>query len=109
MGWTLNFEMFFYLLFGLAFLVRQRHHLLLVSAALLLVSEVLGRVGVLSHFYNNDIIYEFLLGIGLGVLHRRGLIRQGRWLPLVVLGWQAWPSITWMRHSGCCTGACQAR
>lgn len=85
-GWTLNFEMFFYLLFGLAFLVRQRHHLLLVSAALLLVSEVLGRVGVLSHFYNNDIIYEFLLGIGLGVLHRRGLIRQGRWLPLVVLG-----------------------
>ncbi|MBS5848421.1 MAG: acyltransferase, partial [Pseudomonas putida] len=85
-GWTLNFEMFFYLLFGLAFLVRQRHHLLLVTVALLLVSEVLGRLGVLSRFYNNDIIYEFLLGIGLGVLYRRGLIRQGRWLPLVVLG-----------------------
>jgi peptidoglycan/LPS O-acetylase OafA/YrhL len=65
-GWTLNFEMFFYLLFGLAFLVRQRHHLLLVTAALLLVSEVLGRLGVLSRFYNNDIVYEFLLGIGLG-------------------------------------------
>jgi peptidoglycan/LPS O-acetylase OafA/YrhL len=32
-GWTLNFEMFFYLLFGLAFLVRQRHHLLLVTRA----------------------------------------------------------------------------
>jgi hypothetical protein len=31
----------------------------------LLVSEVLGRLGVLSRFYNNDIIYEFLLGIGL--------------------------------------------
>jgi peptidoglycan/LPS O-acetylase OafA/YrhL len=85
-GWTLNFEMFFYLLFGLAFLVRQRHHLLLVTAALVLASEVLGRLGVLSHFYNNDIIYEFLLGIGLGVLYRRGLIRQGRWLPLALLG-----------------------
>ncbi|MFP3525456.1 acyltransferase family protein, partial [Pantoea sp. SIMBA_072] len=43
------------------------------------------RLGVLSRFYNNDIIYEFLLGIGLGVLYRRGLIRQGRWLPLGVL------------------------
>ncbi|UTL89246.1 acyltransferase family protein [Pseudomonas fluorescens] len=85
-GWTLNFEMFFYLLFGLAFLVRQRHHLVLVTAALLLVSEVLGRMGVLSRFYNNDIIYEFLLGIGLGVIHRRGLIREGLWLPLAVLG-----------------------
>ena len=52
-GWTLNFEMFFYLLFGLAFLVRRRHHLLLVSAALLIVSEVLGRMGVLSRFYSN--------------------------------------------------------
>ncbi|MDR6711689.1 peptidoglycan/LPS O-acetylase OafA/YrhL [Pseudomonas hunanensis] len=85
-GWTLNFEMFFYLLFGLAFLVRQRHHLLLVTAALLLVSEVLGRLGVVSRFYNNDIIYEFLLGVGLGVLYRRGLVREGLWLPLALLG-----------------------
>ncbi|MDZ5111958.1 acyltransferase [Pseudomonas putida] len=84
-GWTLNFEMFFYLLFGLAFLVRRRHHQLLVTAALLLASELLGRLGVLSRFYGNDIIYEFLLGIGLGVLHRRGLIHQGRLLPLALL------------------------
>lgn len=84
-GWTLNFEMFFYLLFGLAFMVRQRHHLLLVTVALLLVSEVLGRT-VLSHFYNNGIIYEFLLGIGLGVIYRRGLIREGLFLPLALLG-----------------------
>lgn len=85
-GWTLNFEMFFYLLFGLAFMVRKRHQLWLVTAGLLLASEVLGRTGVLSRFYNNDIIYEFLLGIGIGVLYRRGLIRQGLWLPMAVLG-----------------------
>lgn len=84
-GWTLNFEMFFYLLFGLAFLVRQRRYQLLATAALLLVSEVLGRLGVLSRFYNNPIIYEFLLGIGLGVLLRSGLIRHARWLPLLLL------------------------
>ncbi|MBF8747260.1 acyltransferase [Pseudomonas putida] len=84
-GWTLNFEMFFYLLFGLALLVRRRHQLLLVTVALLVTSEVLGRMGVLSRFYHNGIIYEFLLGIGLGVLYRRGLVREGRVLPLMVL------------------------
>ena len=84
-GWTLNFEMFFYLLFGLAFLVRHRHLQLLMTAALLLLSEVLGRLGLLSHFYNNGIIYEFLLGIGLGVVYRRGLIREGFWVPLALL------------------------
>ncbi|MGE8058807.1 acyltransferase family protein [Pseudomonas sp. NPDC089547] len=84
-GWTLNFEMFFYLLFGLAFLVRHRQLQLLMTAALLLASEVLGRFGLLSHFYNNGIIYEFLLGIGLGVIYRRGLIREGLWIPLALL------------------------
>lgn len=84
-GWTLNFEMFFYALFALAFFVRQRYQLILLTASLLIVSEVLGRIGVLSHFYSNNIIYEFLLGIGIGVLYRRGLVREGLWLPLTVL------------------------
>ncbi|MEE1865915.1 MULTISPECIES: acyltransferase family protein [Pseudomonas] len=84
-GWTLNYEMFFYLLFSLVFLVRQQHRLLLVAAALLLVSEVLTRVGLLNHFYRNNIVYEFVLGIGVGVLYRRGWIAQGVWLPLAIL------------------------
>lgn len=84
-GWTLNFEMFFYLLFSSVFLVRQRYQLLLVGAVLLVSSEVLSRVGVLSHFYANNIIYEFLLGIGIGIAYRRGLILEGLWLPLAVL------------------------
>ena len=84
-GWTLNFEMFFYLLFGLTFLAHPRLRLWLVAGALLVVSDVLGRMGVLSDFYHNGIIYEFLLGIGLGVLHRRGWIPEGRWAPLTVL------------------------
>jgi len=89
-GWTLNFEMFFYLLFSLVFLVRQRLHLVLVGVALLIVSEGLARAGLLSRFYNNDIIYEFLLGIGIGVLYQRGWVRQGLWWPLAVLGAACW-------------------
>ncbi|KJK16623.1 acyltransferase [Pseudomonas sp. 2(2015)] len=84
-GWTLNYEMFFYLLFSLVFVVRQQHRLLLVALALLLVSEVLTRAGLLNHFYRNNIVYEFLLGIGIGVLYRRGWIAQGLWLPLAIL------------------------
>ena len=84
-GWTLNYEMFFYLLFSLVFLVRQQHRVLLVAAALLVVSEVLTRAGLLNHFYRNNIVYEFLLGIGIGVMYRRGWIAQGLWLPLGML------------------------
>ncbi|MBA1201004.1 acyltransferase [Pseudomonas capeferrum] len=84
-GWTLNFEMFFYLLFSLVFVVPQRFHLLLVTGVLLVASEVLSRFGLISGFYGNDIIYEFLLGIGIGMLHRRGLIVEGLWLPMAIL------------------------
>ncbi|MNH25899.1 Acyltransferase family protein [compost metagenome] len=56
-----------------------------MAAALLLFSEVLTRAGLLNHFYRNNIVYEFLLGIGIGVLYRRGWIAQGLWLPLAIL------------------------
>lgn len=84
-GWTLNYEMFFYLMFSLVFLVRQRHHLLLVAVALWVVSEVLTRLGLLSAFYSNNIIYEFLLGVGIGALYRRGWIAEAVWLPVLTI------------------------
>ncbi|WP_407309673.1 acyltransferase family protein [Pseudomonas sp. nanlin1] len=85
-GWTLNYEMFFYLLFSLVFTVPQRYRPLIVAAALFAVSQVLGQYGGASRFYQNNIIYEFLLGIGIGVLYRRGLIKQALWVPLLVVG-----------------------
>ncbi|MCF5620707.1 acyltransferase family protein, partial [Pseudomonas syringae] len=81
-GWTLNYEMFFYLLFSMVFLFEQRHRPLIIAAALFAVSEVLAKAGLISRFYGNDIVYEFLLGIGIGILYRRGLIRNALWLPL---------------------------
>lgn len=84
-GWTLNYEMFFYLLFSLVFTVPQRHRPLIVAAALFAVSEVLGRYGVISRFYQNNIVYEFLLGIGIGVMYRRGWVNEGLWVPLAVI------------------------
>ncbi|GFM50438.1 acyltransferase family protein [Pseudomonas capsici] len=81
-GWTLNYEMLFYVLFSMVFLFEQRHRPLIIAAALFAVTEILARSGLISRFYGNDIVYEFLLGIGIGMLYRRGWIKEGLWLPL---------------------------
>jgi exopolysaccharide production protein ExoZ len=85
-GWTLNYEMLFYVLFSMVFLFQQRLRPLIIAAALFAFTDVLGRSGLISRFYGNDIVYEFLLGIGIGILYRRGWIRERLWLPLVAIG-----------------------
>ncbi|WPO97914.1 acyltransferase [Pseudomonas sp. HR96] len=84
-GWTLNYEMLFYLLFSLVFTLPQRHRPLVLAAALFAINEVLGRYGVVSRFYQNNIMFEFLLGIGIGMLYRRGWIAQAFWLPIATI------------------------
>ncbi|MBB3103666.1 acyltransferase family protein [Azomonas macrocytogenes] len=88
-GWTLNYEMFFYLLFALSLTFPARLRPLLIAAALVLVSSVLARQEWLSNFYRNSIVYEFLFGIGVGICYRRGWIKPGLWLPLAVLALSA--------------------
>ncbi|TBU97417.1 acyltransferase family protein [Phytopseudomonas dryadis] len=83
-GWTLNYEMFFYLLFALAFTVPERFRLGLIAAALLL-SGLLARQPWVSDFYRDSIVYEFLFGVVLGMFYRRGWIRQGLWLPVLLI------------------------
>lgn len=85
-GWTLNYEMFFYLMFSLVFVVPKRHRPLVVGLALFAVCEMVSHYGVLSRFYANNIIYEFLLGIGIGWAYRRGWIAHALWVPLLVVG-----------------------
>ncbi|MFF7706743.1 acyltransferase family protein [Pseudomonas sp. NPDC007930] len=87
-GWTLNYEMFFYLVFSLVFLVPRRFRPLLVAGVLFVIVEGVTHWGGLSRFYANNIVYEFVLGIGLGVAWRRGWVRSGRYWPLalIVLG-----------------------
>ncbi|WP_263263361.1 acyltransferase [Pseudomonas sp. RIT-PI-S] len=84
-GWTLNYEMFFYLLFSLAFLVPKALRAVFVAVALLVTSEALSRLGWSARFYANNIVYEFLLGIAIGIAWRRGWIGSGVWLPLAAI------------------------
>ncbi|MCQ4272826.1 acyltransferase [Pseudomonas kuykendallii] len=84
-GWTLNYEMFFYLVFALSLVAPQRLRPLLIAVTLALVSTLLAHQDWLSNFYRNSILYEFLFGVAIGIAYRRGWIGQGTWLPLLIL------------------------
>jgi exopolysaccharide production protein ExoZ len=84
-GWTLNYEILFYVLFAWALLFRLQVRLMVVAALLFAVSQAWTGFGWISEFYRSDIVYEFLLGIGIGMLYRRGWIGAGLWLPLAAI------------------------
>ncbi|MCY1405151.1 Acyltransferase family protein [compost metagenome] len=74
LGWTLNFEMFFYALFALSMAISHRHRLLICSAALLglvLMGKLFTFESLLPRFYTDDIILEFALGMGCYALYSR--------------------------------------
>jgi peptidoglycan/LPS O-acetylase OafA/YrhL len=74
-GWTLNYEMFFYLLLGASLLVssRFRHAALsLTLLALVCVGLVLKPHGLLA-FYTSPLLLEFLLGYLFGLAYLRGI------------------------------------
>ncbi len=83
LGWTLNFEMFFYLLMTLSLLLPRRWGLM----ALVAVLGVLGLggahkvawSGLLSpmNFWWNPIVLEFLMGAGVAMLRLRGFRLSG--------------------------------
>ncbi|MBK5417606.1 acyltransferase family protein [Pseudomonas sp. TH31] len=85
-GWTLNYEMLFYLLFAWALLFRLQVRLLIVAALLFTVCQAWTGYGWVSQFYRSGIVYEFLLGIAIGMIYRRGWIKPGLSLPLLGIG-----------------------
>jgi exopolysaccharide production protein ExoZ len=76
-GWTLNYEMFFYLSFGFVFFACRRFpsRLLLLSAlflALVVAGGVFAPAGPLGITYTSPKLLEFLAGIWIGVWIDRG-------------------------------------
>jgi exopolysaccharide production protein ExoZ len=64
-GWTLNFEMYFYLVFAVALWINQRFAPLIAAAFIcgVLSLDAAGIGGVLVHYYSHDYIRYFLYGI----------------------------------------------
>jgi len=88
-GWTLNYEMYFYLIFGALLLLPKNVRILALGLALtglyvLFSSSPEG--GVVARFYGNPIIFEFLGGVVLAWLYLgKRLLPTGVAVPLVPL------------------------
>lgn len=73
-GWTLNYEMFFYAVFAGLLLIRTSTHRVLAAGGLFLGLILLGLVpvpGIYWAFYTKPIVIEFAFGIGLGYAYQR--------------------------------------
>lgn len=88
-GWTLNFEMFFYLLFALALLLRKNVYWFIgpILVALSIASYFVTPGWPAASFYVDRIVLDFLWGMLIGRMFVRG-VRQPGWLvwPALVLG-----------------------
>ena len=75
-GWTLNYEMFFYLLFALSLLLAEKWRFWALAGTLIslaTVSLILQPDGILG-FYTNPIMLEFLLGMAIAKFGLKGPI-----------------------------------
>ena len=88
LGWTLNYEMFFYVLFALFLPLPARIALPLVVgtlAAIVLAGRYIGASEGPYRFWSDPIVFEFAFGVVIGGLYLAGL----RWsvrIGMVVMG-----------------------
>jgi exopolysaccharide production protein ExoZ len=84
-GWSLNLEVLFYLIFGIAIaaagpkLARRSAIIVSTLTAIVLIGLIARPGGVLG-FYTQDLLLEFAAGVLLGVAYGEGWLRRGnRW------------------------------
>jgi peptidoglycan/LPS O-acetylase OafA/YrhL len=80
LGWTLNYEMFFYATFALFIGARREVAVALVTAflsALVLLGSVHPFENPMLLVWTQPIVFEFVFGMGLALLARRGFTLPG--------------------------------
>lgn len=76
LGWTLNYEMFFYLIYAMALLFPKRIGLTLLAAsfaALVAMADLMPQQMQILKFFGQPIIFEFLFGIVCAMVLERGI------------------------------------
>lgn len=76
LGWTLNYEMFFYGLFALALFLPRNRAVAAVAlglAALIVAGRLFGPLPQPFGFWTDTVLVEFALGMGLGLLRAEGV------------------------------------
>ena len=100
-GWSLNYEMLFYVIFASARVLAPasrafRFWLIagLLSAIVLIADLTKSRVDVMN-FYASPMIFEFVAGILLGIIWRRRVVRRSPlWLTVLLGGFFfLWPGL----------------
>lgn len=89
LGWTLNYEMFFYLLFGLCLFVRRRLGIILLLTALVALAAygfIAKPTNPAIRFWTNNVILEFAFGVLLGVVYARIPRTDNPLLPALLFG-----------------------
>jgi peptidoglycan/LPS O-acetylase OafA/YrhL len=81
-GWTLNFEMFFYFVFGLTLWMRDAKRRLAVIAVLFATLVTVGAIlqprNAALGYYTSPFVLEFLMGAVIGYLACNGALRKVR-------------------------------
>jgi exopolysaccharide production protein ExoZ len=75
LGWTLNYEMFFYFVFATLFALRSRARglvLALIFIALVTIGQVFEPNQTQIKFYTSYDLVAFLVGCALGIAHQEG-------------------------------------
>jgi exopolysaccharide production protein ExoZ len=87
LGWTLNYEMFFYVAFSFALWLTPRLGLVVLLAAFLALAALNAWVDpqlVQLKFWTDPIILEFLFGVGVAAVLIHGL-RAPAWAPALLM------------------------
>ena len=80
LGWTLNYEMFFYAVFAVFIGLRRSRTVIAVAAllgGLVLMGFVLQPSAAAPFFWTRPIILEFVFGMGIALLLRHGVVLSG--------------------------------
>lgn len=86
-GWTLNFEMYFYIVFALTLLFPQKYFLVLISFILifgLLIFNILNVDFPYFLMVAQPILLEFLIGVYIGWLYRKKIILKSSKMWLII-------------------------
>ena len=88
-GWTVDYEMFFYLLFALTLFLPRRFLLpgfSLAIGALVVAGEVLAPANPIARVYTSHLLFEFLAGVWLGSAFSAGRILGARLAMILLAG-----------------------
>lgn len=75
-GWSLNFEMFFYVIFALALLVSNSYRFLALFMGVTFLQWIAPALGSPWTYFHNNIVFEFLLGVAVAVIYREGWLSR---------------------------------